>query len=142
MITVNPYLNFPGNTEEAFNFYRSVFGGEFSMIQRFSDTPQGEQMPEADRSKIMHIALPIAGGTTLMGTDAIESAGHKLTMGNNFHLTVHVESETEADRIFAQLSDGANISLPLQKMFWGAYFGMLTDKFGLQWMVSYDAPKN
>ncbi|MFN8244484.1 MAG: VOC family protein [Ferruginibacter sp.] len=142
MLAVNPYLNFPGNTEEAFNFYRSVFGGEFSLLQRFSDTSHGEMMAPAERSKIMHIALPLAGGATLMGTDALESQGHSLQMGNNFFLTLHTESEAEADTLFAKLSDGARILLPLQQMFWGAYFGMLTDKFGIQWMITYEQPKN
>jgi len=138
MATVNPYLNFNGNTEEAFNFYKSVFGGEFITVQRFKDTPEADNIPEADRDKIMHIALPIGKGTILMATDALESMGHPLTVGNNFYMSVSTESEKEADKFFKALSAGGRITIPLEKAFWGAYFGMFTDKFGIQWMINYD----
>lgn len=138
MKTLNPYLNFPGNTEEAFNFYKSVFGGEFLMVMRFKDTPEGEKVPANIKEKIMHIALPIGNGNILMGTDAIEEMGHKITEGTNFHLTVHSESREEADKIFGSLSDGGKITQPMADQFWGDYFGMLTDKFGMQWMVSFE----
>jgi PhnB protein len=138
MVAVNPYLNFMGKTEEAFNFYRSVFGGEFLFLQRFKDTPHGEQLPVADREKIMHIALPIGKGTILMATDMLESMGQKLVAGNNFSLAIQPESEKEADDIFKRLSAGGNVQMPLEKAFWGAYFGMLTDKFDIQWMVNYE----
>jgi PhnB protein len=142
MAAVNAYLNFMGNTEDAFNFYRSVFGTEFSMFQRFSDTPVGEQMPEADRSKVMHVTLPIGGGTVLMGTDALESQGHTLTVGNNYSLALAPETLEEGTKLFNGLAEGGTVSMPMQKMFWGAYFGMLTDKFGIQWMVNfYDGPQ-
>src|SRR6266550_699918 len=98
MITINPYLNFPGNTEEAFNFYRSVFGGDFAALQRFKDTPEAGKLPPGDAEKIMHVSLPIGKGNILMGTDALESMGHKLTIGNNFSLSVSAESEKEADK--------------------------------------------
>jgi PhnB protein len=141
MISINPYLNFLGNTEEAFNFYKSVFGGEFSTLQRFKDVPGTENIPAADQSKIMHISLSISKDTILMGTDALESAGQKLNAGDNFSLSVNTESEEEADKVFAALSAGGKIEMPLEKTFWGAYFGMLKDKFGIQWMVNYDAVK-
>lgn len=138
MKALNPYLNFRGNTEDAFNFYKSVFGGEFISLQRFKDTPEAGSVPADVQNKIMHIALPIANGNILMGTDAIESMGHTLTEGNNFSLTLSTESEDEANQVFSKLSEGGSITMPLNKVFWGAYFGMLTDKFGIQWMVSYD----
>jgi PhnB protein len=138
MAKLNPYLNFQGNTEEAFNFYKSVFGGEFAMIQRFKDTPEASRVPANEKDKIMHIALPIGKGIVLMATDALESMGHKLVTGNNIQLSISADSEAETDKIFNALSTGGNVTVPLAKMFWGAYFGMCTDKFGVQWMVSYD----
>jgi PhnB protein len=137
MITINPYLNFPGNTEEAFNFYKSIFGGEFVMIQRFGDTPEAERVPAEQKDKIMHIALPV-GGSVLMATDALESMGHKITAGTNFHLSVNPDSKEETDKLFAAMSEGGKITVPLAQMFWGDYFGMCTDKFGIQWMFSYN----
>lgn len=138
MKTVNPYLNFPGNAEEAFNFYKSVFGGEFAVVQRFKDTPEADRVPEDLKEKLMHIALPIGKGNVLMATDALESMGHKVTAGTNFHLSISADSEEEANKLFAGLSDGGKVTVPLAKMFWGAYFGMCTDNFGVQWMVSHD----
>ena len=141
MATLNPYLNFNGNTEEAFNFYKSVFGGEFITLQRFKDTPEADRVAPADKDKIMHVSLPIGKGNILMATDAVESMGHKLTVGNNFSLSISAESEKEADKIFNGLSAGGKVDVPMSKMFWGAYFGMLTDRFGIQWMINYDFPK-
>lgn len=138
MKTINPYLNFPGNTEEAFNFYKSVFGGEFVALQRFKDTPEADRVPANVKDKIMHISLPVGKGNILMGTDAIESMGHKVTGGNNFHLSISADSEDETNKLFNALSAGGKVTTPLAKMFWGAYFGMCTDKFGIQWMVSHD----
>jgi len=138
MITVNPYLNFNGNTEDAFNFYKAVFGGEFLGLQRFRDTPYGEQMSAKDKDKIMHVALPLGKGNILMGTDVLESMGQKLDVGNNISLTINPESEAEAEKYFNSLAEGGNVMMPLEKAFWGAYFGMLTDKFGIQWMVNYE----
>jgi len=137
--TMNPYLNFNGNTEEAFNFYKSVFGGEFLAVMRFNDNPAAcGNIPEAEQNGIMHIALPIGNGTVLMGTDALESMGQKLTFGNNFYICLAPESKEEADKLFNGLSDGGKIETPLQDMFWGAYYGSFTDKFGVQWMVNYN----
>jgi PhnB protein len=136
MPSLNPYLNFNGNTEEAFKFYQSVFGGELS-IQRFKDTPESGNIPEADRNKVMHVMLPIGKGNSLMGTDAMESVGQKVTVGNNFYISIDTESQEEADRLFKGLSAGGKVELEMQKTFWGSYFGMFADKFGIQWMISY-----
>jgi PhnB protein len=137
MVTLNPYLNFAGNTEEAFNFYKSVFGGEFITIMRFKDTPEAGDVPEGAGDKLMHIALPIGKDNILMATDALESMGQKLTPGNNISLSVSTQSKEEAEKIFKGLSAGGEITMPLADAFWGDYFGMLTDKFGIQWMVSF-----
>jgi PhnB protein len=138
MATVNPYLNFMGNTEEAMNFYKSVFGNEFIFLQRFKDTPHGANMSPEDQEKIMHVALRIGTNTVLMATDALESMGQKLNAGNNFSLTISPDSEEDANKYFNALAEGGTITMPLEKAFWGAYFGMLTDKFGIQWMINYD----
>ncbi|RDC63802.1 VOC family protein [Adhaeribacter pallidiroseus] len=138
MVQVNPYLNFNGTTEAAFTFYQSIFGGAFVNVTRFKDTPAGDKLSATDREKIMHMALPIGQGTILMATDALEAMGHHVNPGNNFHLTVSPGSEAEADQLFRALSENGQVNLPLRKEFWGAYFGMLTDQFGIQWMVSYD----
>ena len=137
MTTINPYLNFAGNTEEAFNFYKSVFGGEFAMIQRFRDTPDGSKMSPELQNKIMHVSLPIGKNNILMATDACEEMGFQVTQGNNFYICIGPDSKEEADKLFNGLSDGGKINTPLQEMFWGAYYGDLTDKFGIKWMVNY-----
>ena len=142
MPTINPYLNFLGNTEEVFNFYKSVFGGEFSAFVRFKDMPAAGPISEADASKLMHVALPIGKGNTLMGTDALESMGHKLTVGDNFSLSVSADSKAEADKLFTALSTAGKVEMPMSDSPWGSYFGMSQDKFGIKWMVSYDAPKS
>jgi PhnB protein len=136
---VNPYLNFDGKTEEAFNFYKSVFGGEFSALQRFKDVPAeaGTAMPASEVERIMHVALPIGDGQFLMGSDISPSRGHTLTKGNNVYVSLHPTSKEEADRLFAGLSAGGTIELALQKMFWGDYFGSFADKFGIRWMINY-----
>ena len=139
MATVNTYLNFNGNTEEAFNFYRSAFGGEFTMVQRMKDTPEPDKIPEKDREKIMHIALPI-GGNILMGTDVLESMP-QVTFGTNSSICITPDSEEQAKQLFDGLSAGGQIGMPLEKMFWGALFGFFTDKFGVQWMVNYELKK-
>jgi PhnB protein len=139
MATINPYLNFLGNTEEAFNFYRSVFGGEFSILQRYKGIPEAtKNLSAEDAEKLMHISLPIGNDNVLMGTDALGSMGQNLVVGNNFYLSVSTVSEAETEKIFNGLSAGGQITMPLQKTFWSAYFGMLTDKFGTQWMVNFD----
>jgi PhnB protein len=133
-----PYLSFDGKTEEAFNFYKSVMGGEFTSVQRFGDMPQGAAMPAEDQKKIMHLSLETANGETLMGNDHLEAMGMgSLVPGNNFSLSVHPKSEAEAKRIFDGLAAGGTVLMPIDKVFWGAYFGMLIDKFGIKWLVNY-----
>jgi PhnB protein len=140
MATINPYLNFNGNTEEAFNFYKSVFGGEFAAVMRFGDAPPCDEMPvaETDKDKIMHIALPIGDGNLLMATDMLDSMGQTLIEGNNYSISINAESRAEADKLFSGLSTGGKVEMPLADAFWGDYFGMLQDKFGVRWMVSYN----
>lgn len=138
MATVNPYLNFSGNTEEAFNFYKSVFGTEFLAVVRFKDSPGGDKMPPEVQNKIMHMSLPIGNGNILMATDMIESMGQILKTGNNFSLSITPTSEEEALHFFNGLSVGGTIEAPFKKEFWGAYFGMFLDKFGVRWMINYD----
>jgi len=141
MAVFNPYLNFNGNTEEAFNFYKSVFGGEFAMIMRFRDVPGNENMPAEVLDKIMHIALPIGKGNILMATDSLESLGQKLVKGNNHYFMLGTESKEEADELFVKLSVNGKIEMPLQDTFWGDYYGAFTDQFGIQWMIDYQYPK-
>jgi PhnB protein len=138
MATINPYLNFNGNAEEAFNFYKTVFGGEFTTFQRMKDTPGSDKLSAHERDRVMHVALPIGKDTILMASDIIESMGHNLQVGNNFSVSLSAESKSEADEIFKGLSSGGQVTMPLEKAFWGSYFGMVTDKFGIQWMVSFD----
>jgi uncharacterized glyoxalase superfamily protein PhnB/uncharacterized protein YndB with AHSA1/START domain len=141
MARTNTYLNFPGNTEEAFNFYKSVFKSEFhgNGIQRFGDIPAVEGQPplsEADKKLILHVELPILGGHILMATDAPESMGFTINLGNNMHISLEPDSREETKRIFDALSNGGTVTMPLQDMFWGAYFGSCTDGFGINWMVN------
>jgi PhnB protein len=142
MATVSTYLNFSSKTEEAFHFYKSVFGGEFTSFQRFSDIPDlpgQEKMTEEDKKGIMHVELPILGGHKLMGTDAPESMGFKLNPGNNMYINLEPDTRNEADRLFSALSAGGKVEMPLQDMFWGGYFGSFVDKYGVQWMMNCSA---
>jgi len=138
---VHPYLTFNGNAEEAFNFYKSVFGGDFMTLQRIKDTPEAANFPAHEQDRVMHVTLPIGKNAVIMASDIIESMGHTLSVGNNFSISVTAESEKEADNIFTGLASGGQATMPMAKSFWGSYFGMLTDKFGVQWMVSYDYPQ-
>lgn len=140
MATLNTYLNFNGNTEEVFNFYKSVFGEEFTTLQRLKDTPDADKLSAGDKEKIMHVSLPI-GGNMLMGTDVLESMP-QVTFGTNSSISLSPESEEEAHKLFNGLSAGGKVSMPLEKMFWGALFGMFTDKFGVQWMINYEYDQN
>jgi PhnB protein len=147
MATINPYLNFKGNTEEAFNFYKSVFGGEFAALMRFRDIAQAEggdgmQVAENELDKIMHIALPLGNGNVLMATDVLESTSQNFTVGDNISLSLSTDSREEADRLFDALSAGGSHVMPLADTFWGAYFGMCVDKFGIRWMFNYDYDQN
>jgi PhnB protein len=145
MARVTTYLNFMGKTEEAFQFYRSVFKTDFAgPIRRMGEVPPGPGMPklsEAEQKMVMHVALPILGGHVLMGTDALESMGHKLVMGDNVSINLEPDTRAEAERLFKALSAGGEVEMPLQDMFWGAYWGSFTDKFGVQWMVNCMEPK-
>lgn len=144
MTTVNVYLTFEGNCEEAFLFYQSVFGGEFPYLARFKEMPPSDHcppIPEEDLDKIMHISLPISSETMLMGSDSSEAFGKVSVKGNNFSLSVNTDSKEEAERIFTALSNKGEITMPLAETFWGAYFGMLTDQFGIQWMVNCELKK-
>jgi PhnB protein len=141
MARVNTYLNFPRNTEEAFNFYKSIFGGEFSGggIGRFKDIPPSDGMPpipDEDKNLIMHIELPILGSHILMGTDAPESMGFNVNYGNNVHISLEPDTRAETKKIFEALSAGGKVTMQLQEMFWGAFFGSCTDKFGVRWMFN------
>jgi PhnB protein len=140
MAKTSTYLNFPRNTEEAFTFYKSVFGGDFiGNIHRMGEVPTQEGQPELseeDKNLVMHVALPILGGHVLMGTDAPESMGFTLKSGNNIFINLEPDTRTETDNLFALLSEGGTIGMPLQAMFWGAYFGSCTDKYGVQWMFN------
>ena len=140
MASVNLYLNFNGNCEEAFNFYKAAFGGEFGYIGRFNEMPPSDEykMPESDAQKIMHVSLPVGDGTVLMGSDTGGEWAPSFVQGNNFSVSINTGSKDEADKIFNALSEGGKITMPLSKTFWSEYFGMFTDKFGIAWMVSYD----
>lgn len=141
MPVVNPYLNFNGNAEEVFNFYKSVFGGEFAMVGRFKDMPEEHRGPESDWNKIMHISLPVKGGNTLMGSDVPEHMG-KVVAGSNFNISLHADTKEEADQLFAGLSAGGQVIMPMSPAFWGSYFGMFTDKYGISWMISVENGQN
>ena len=134
MKAVNPYLNFNGNTEEAFNFYKSVFGGEFQMVMRMKDA-QGMPVPAGQEEKIMHIALPLDNGTVLMASDNCNDASFK--EGNNFYISIHTDNVEEGEKLYGALAAGGNSEHPFKKEFWGDYFGSLTDKFGVNWMIHY-----
>jgi PhnB protein len=141
MARVSTYLNFPRNTEEAFLFYQSVFGGEFGAggIGRFGDIPATEGMPtlaEEDKNLIMHIELPILGGHVLMGSDAPASMGFTVNKGNNVHVMLQPDTRSETKKLFHALAEGGQVEQDLQVMFWGDYYGSLTDKFGIRWMFN------
>lgn len=138
MKAANPYLNFDGNTEDAFRFYQSVFGGELT-VTRFRDlggNPMG--IPEADLDKIANIALPLGPHNVLMATDTLESFPRPLKPGNNFYIEIEPDSAEEADRLFDALSDGGDIEMPLQETVWAEKYGSFTDRYGIQWMVNYE----
>lgn len=142
MASVGTYLTFAGQTEAAFDFYRSVFGGEFiGGIHRFSDMPPDPNcppIPDAERQGVMHVALEITGGHRLMGSDTLSSMGPGPLMGNNIHISLTPDTRAEGDRLFAALSAGGQAEHPMADMFWGAYFGSLTDRFGIRWMINVE----
>lgn len=141
MAKINPYLNFGGNAEEAFTFYKSVFGGEFMAVMRFKDMGNHGKVPAEDLNKIAHISLPIGAGTVLMASDALPSFGQTFDPGNNFYISVTADSKEEADRLYNALSAGGKIEMPIADAPWGSYFGQFMDKYRVQWMMSYEYPK-
>ena len=140
MATVNVYLTFNGNCAEAFDFYKSVFGGEFPYVGTFGEMPSGEAnpMPDSEKNKIMHISLPISKETILMGSDTGGEWASGFNQGNNVSVSINADSQEEADKLFNGLSAGGTVTMPMDKTFWGSYFGMFTDKFGIHWMVNFD----
>ena len=139
MAQVNPYLIFNGDCEAAFLLYKSVFGGEFPYMGKFGDMPPAEgqpELPEEEKNRVMHVTLPI-GNTILMGSDTNSLAG-EVKMGENVSISINVDSREEADSIFTGLTDGGVVKMPMTDTFWGAYFGMLVDKFGIHWMINFD----
>jgi PhnB protein len=141
MATVNPYVNFNGTCEAAFTFYKSVFGGEFPFVGKFKDMPPQEgsaPLSETDGEKIMHISLPISKETILMGSDCLDGFGGPVIAGTNFTISITAGSKEEADKIFNGLSAGGKVNMPMANTFWGSYFGMFVDKFGIPWMVSFN----
>jgi len=142
MATVNIYLTFNGDCKPAFEFYKSVFGGEFPYMGTFGEMPpqDGKEIPGEDKDKVMHVTLPISQETLLMGSDNVAEMSSNLKVGNNFSVSINADSKEEADKLFNGLSEGGQVTMPLEDTFWGAYFGMFTDKFGINWMVNYDDP--
>lgn len=139
MATINPYLIFNGNCEEAFLFYQSVFGGEFPYIGKFKDMPpaDGQELNPDDAERIMHVSLPIGGGSILMGSDSNSQSGD-VAFGANVSISINTESKAEADKLFNGLSAGGKVIMAMENTFWGAYFGMFVDKFDINWMVNFD----
>ena len=133
------YVTFNGNTEEAFNFYASALEGKITNLQRFGDSPHVGQMPDADKKKVMHVALDAPHGVRLMGNDHLDSMGGSFVAGNNFSLSLHPDGEKLADKLFNDLSAGGKVIVPMAKAPWGDYFGMFFDKFGIKWMINKQA---
>jgi PhnB protein len=144
MAKVSTYLNFEGTTEEAFEFYKSVFGTEYvAPIARLGDVPAdagAPSVPDHLKNLVMNVQLPILGGHLLMGTDTVPEWGHELKVGNNYHILLHTDSREQADELYAKLSDGGTAEMPMADQFWGDYFGDCIDKFGVKWMIS-NTPK-
>ena len=139
---VHPYLNFDGKAEEAFMFYKSVFGGEFLANMKMKEMPDGDKLPTEEQNRTLHIALPIGKGTLLMASDTVPSAGHKMQFGNQTHIMLSPETRKEADQLFNGLSNGGDIEMKMEDAFWGDYFGSFTDKFGIKWMVNVAGKQN
>ena len=141
MVSINPYLLFDGTCAEAMNHYKSVFGGEFATINRFGEMPDGNKLSEEEQNRIMHVSLPMSDGSILMASDCLPSQNGHIKGGDNFQLSVAAESEEEATNLFNALAEGGNVTMPLAKTFWGSFFGMLVDKYHIEWMINYDYPK-
>ena len=142
MIKLHTYLNFAGNAEEALRFYERALRGELTPIVRFKYMPiEGVELPEEDQGKVMHVGLRVEGDQMIMASDTLESLGQKLVVGNNAYISLHPDSKEEADRLFAVLSEGGAVEMPMADQVWGDYFGSFKDKFGVQWMINYAKPK-
>ena len=142
MPRLHPYLNFDGNAQEAMDFYRKAFGGGFSSVVRFREFPmEGVTISDEDKDKLMHIALPIGDDHVLMASDTLPSLGQKLVQGNNAYIAIFPSDRDEADRLFAALSEGGDIEMPIADQAWGDYFGSFKDRFGVMWMVDYTPPR-
>jgi len=147
MTNINPYLNFDGNAEEAMNFYKSVFGGEFmgGTIMRWGEMPgcdEGEmKLADEDKDKVMHMALPISEGNVIMASDSLKAFGPPITFGNSVTVAIGPGTKEEADRLFAGLSAGGNVQMPMADAFWGGYFGSFEDKYGINWLINVDTTK-
>ena len=139
-MNLDTYLNFNGNCREVFEFYRVVFGGAFTVMQTFRDGPSDMGVVEEELDQIMHVSLPV-GTSVLMGSDIPSQFAQPPVIGNNILISISLDSKQEADRIFAELSEGGSVSLPMQDMFWGSYFGSFTDKYGINWQINYDEPQ-
>ncbi len=135
-MTLNPYLNFDGNAEEALRFYHSIFGGEF-FIQKMSDAPGSEDLSDEERDRAMHVSIKIGKNQFLMASDIVPSLGHVLHQGNSNYISVTPESREEADRLFNGLSKDGEIEMPMEDMFWGDYFGSFKDRYGVYWMINF-----
>lgn len=137
MKSLTVYLNFKGNTFEAFSFYKEVFKKDFTAVTKYKDMPGAPPMPPETGEKILHIALPLDNGYTIMGADAVDGMGPPVTFGNNFSLTIECDTEDEARDLFTSLSSGGTVVMPFDITFWGALFGVVVDKFGINWMISF-----
>ena len=139
MATVNAYINFEGTCEEAFNFYKTVFGTEFAILNRFSEMPpqEGMELSEAEMNMIMHVSLPISKECVLMGSDLAGEWATNLQVGNNITLSISAESKDQADHFFQKLSEGGKVTMPMDNTFWGSYYGMCTDRFDIHWMIDF-----
>lgn len=138
MVRTNTYLNFDGNTLEAFEFYRSVLGGEFVRVLKMGEMPGTDQLLEAERNLMAHVGLKLNDSVTMHGSDTLKSFGQQLTVGNHSYILLEPDSRAEADRLFAGLSADGKIEIGMTDMFWGAYYGAFADKFGIQWMISVE----
>ncbi len=137
MLRLDTYLNFSGNTEAVFTFYRSVFGGSFTSLIRYSDMPGSEKMKPEESSRIMHVSLPV-GGNTLMGTDILPSRNQEIQAGNNFYISISMDNESEANRVFDALSANGEVILPMNRESWSELFGICKDQYGIQWMINFN----
>ncbi len=138
MISINPYLNFNGNCEQAFEFYKEAFGGEFVVLSRFDEMPdnQNYEIPENYKDKVMHVSLPISEGSVLMGCDSPDAFAETAEFGPNFSISINTDSVEKTKALFTHLSEGGLVKMPLEKTFWNSFFGMFTDKFGIHWMLN------